>query len=77
MWLARPVYESLPYGYMTIGAGSLALSYWQQPGGGSAAAFALGCFVMIAGLVLLLHRQDRRRLLRDYPGVVVGDPPVS
>jgi hypothetical protein len=77
MWLARPVYESLPYAYIGIGDAALALSYVQSPGRQSVLSFALGCAAIIGGLTLFLHRQDSRRRMHDYPGDALGDPPAG
>jgi hypothetical protein len=76
MWLARPVYESLPYAYVGIGDAALVLSYLEQPGTESVLSFGLGCAAIIGGLTLFLHRQDSRRLMHDYPGRALGDPPA-
>ena len=65
MWLSKPIYESLPYAYLVMGAFALGLSmyldhwYWDTIG------FVVGFLCLVAGLVVLLkrrdHRVDRRR----------------
>lgn len=61
MWLSEPIYESLPYYYMTLGfvagVGSyrLDLWYWSEILALAAAAS------LVTGLVLWLKRRDYRR----------------
>lgn len=60
MWVSKPIYESLPYFYLLVGALSLAasmyVSYWYWP----TICFVLGMFCLVAGLVVLLKRRDAR-----------------
>ncbi len=60
MWVARPIYESLPYLYMLAGAVSLAASlyinHWYWP----TICFVTGLICLVAGLVVLLKRRDYR-----------------
>jgi protein-S-isoprenylcysteine O-methyltransferase Ste14 len=60
MWIAKPIYESLPYFYLLAGVISLGLSmylnYWYMP----TICFVLGLGCLIAGLVVLLKRRDHR-----------------
>ena len=60
MWIAKPIYESLPYFYLLAGIISLGLSmylnYWYMP----AICFVLGLGCLVAGLVILLKRRDHR-----------------
>jgi hypothetical protein len=74
MRLARPVYESLPYLYMAIGALAVFVFYLDPSGPRGAAAFAIGVIVAIAGLTLLLRRQDYRALSREYSGETIDLP---
>ena len=61
MWLAKPVYESLPYYYMALGIaagiGSFHIESWFWPE--ILAIAAVGS--LIGGLVLWLKRRDYRR----------------
>jgi hypothetical protein len=68
MRLARPVYESLPYCYMAIGAAAIYVCYLDPVGPRSVIAFVLGVSLEIAALTLLLRRQDYRALSREYSG---------
>ena len=60
MWVAKPIYESLPYVYLAIGAIALGASmylnywYWQE------ICFVVGLGGLVAGLVVLLKRRDHR-----------------
>lgn len=60
MWVAKPIYESLPYFYLLVGALSLAASmyvnYWYWP----TICFATGLLCLVGGLVVLLKRRDYR-----------------
>ena len=60
MWLAKPIYESLPYFYLIVGAVTLSASmyvnHWYWP----TICFVTGLFCLVAGLVVLLKRRDAR-----------------
>jgi len=60
MWIAKPIYESLPYFYLLAGITSLGLSmylnYWYMP----TICFVVGLGCLVAGLVVLLKRRDHR-----------------
>jgi hypothetical protein len=75
MWLARPVYESLPYAYIAIGIGAVALSYVDSSASQSTLAMGVGLSGLIAGLTIVLHRQACRRLRTDYSGAPLENPP--
>jgi hypothetical protein len=74
MRLARPVYESLPYVYMAIGALAIFLFYLDPDGPRGVVAFVIGIIVETAGLTLLLRRQDYRALSREYSGETINLP---
>jgi hypothetical protein len=71
MRLARPIYESLPLIYMVIGAVAIVVFYLDPPGLGGKIAFIIGLCAEIAGLTLLLRRQDYRALSREYSGETI------
>ena len=60
MWLSKPIYESLPYFYLLVGALSLAasmyLNHWHWP----SICFAMGVLGLVAGLAVWLKRRDHR-----------------
>ena len=66
MRLSRPLYEALPYSYMTIGLAAVAASFlWRAPGWSDLLA-AFGMFAVVIGLVLVLKRRDYRIQKRRY-----------
>ena len=60
MWVSKPIYESLPYFYLAVGAVNLAasmyLNHWIWP----EICFGVGLFCLVAGLVVWLKRRDFR-----------------
>ena len=74
MRLSRPVYESLPYVYMAIGALAIFVFYLDPAGPHATVAFAIGVIVETAALTVLLRRQDYRALSREYSGETIDLP---
>jgi hypothetical protein len=73
VWIAKPIYEALPYFYLVGGAlslfASMYVTHWYWP----TIAFSLGLFCLVAGIVVLLKRRDsridhRRRTKRSSNG---------
>jgi len=60
MWISRPIYEILPYFYLTAGAlclgASMYVNHWHWP----TICFAVGLVCLVAGLVVFLKRRDYR-----------------
>ena len=60
MWIAKPIYESLPYFYLVVGvlclASSMYVNHWYWP----TICFVTGVVCLVAGLVVLLKRRDAR-----------------
>ena len=60
MWVAKPIYESLPYFYLLVGTlclgASLYVNHWYWP----EISFGTGLLCLVAGLVVLLKRRDFR-----------------
>ena len=66
MRLSRPIYEAIPYIYMTIGLAAVATSFlWRVPGWSDLLA-AFGMIALVIGLVLVLKRRDYRIQKRRY-----------
>jgi len=74
MRLTRPVYESLPYLYMAIGALAIFLCYLDPDGPRAVVAFLIGIIAETAALTVLLRRQDYRELSREYSGETIDLP---
>lgn len=72
MRLSRPFYESLPYVYMGLGAGALAVSFYWPAGGWSDVLLGFGVLTVVGGLVLALKRRDFRIQKRRY-GAALDD----
>jgi uncharacterized membrane protein YtjA (UPF0391 family) len=67
MWLARPLYESLPYVYAAAGIASLAASgLASMPAMVSTILLVLGVPSLLIGMVLGLRRWDYRRQRAQY-----------
>lgn len=60
MWVSKPIYESLPYFYLVVGAivlgASMYLNHWYWP----TICFVVGLLCLVGGLVVLLKRRDHR-----------------
>ena len=74
MRLARPLYESLPFIYLVIGALAIFLFYVNPLGFGGKAAFIIGLLALTAALTLFLRRKDYRALSREYKGESIDLP---
>ena len=74
MRLARPVYESLPYIYVAIGALAIFLFYLDPVGLRAKVAFVIGFVAETAALTLYLRRHDYRALSREYSGETIEFP---
>ena len=66
MWLARPVYEFLPYLYMLVGLGLLAAAWFIEMSTLSSVFMLVGVLSIMAGLVLWLRRRDYRTRQSEY-----------
>jgi Flp pilus assembly protein TadB len=64
--LSRPVYESLPWVYLTAGGLGLLISYLQTSSSLSLAIGLPGLLGVLAGVVVLLRRRGYRRLRAQY-----------
>jgi len=61
MWVSKPIYESLPYFYLSAGVislmASMYLNHWYWP----TICFVVGIATLVGGLVVFLKRRDFRR----------------
>ncbi|MEJ2275809.1 MAG: hypothetical protein P8Y01_14775, partial [Woeseiaceae bacterium] len=60
MWVSKPIYESLPYLYLLMGAVALGASMYLNYGYWPTVCFVTGLVCLVAGLVVLLKRRDNR-----------------
>ena len=66
MWLARPIYEVLPYLYMLVGAALLAAAWLVRAETLPSVLMVVGSLSLMAGLVLWLRRRDYRSRQSEY-----------
>lgn len=66
MWLARPVYEFLPYLYMLVGIGLLAAAWFVDVETLPSIFMVVGALSLMGGLVLWLRRRDYRTRQAEY-----------
>jgi hypothetical protein len=64
--IARPLYESLPYAYIAIGAAAVGASFAWRGAQWSWILAAFGLAAVVGGLVLALRRRDYRIQRRHY-----------
>lgn len=64
--LSRPVYELLPFVYMTIGLLAIGIAYLDPQGPGTTIALSIAMICEIGALTILLRRRDYRELQREY-----------
>ena len=69
MHFSRPLYEGLPWLYIALGAGGIAVSYFvAEPRALAVFTGIAGFAAVLAGVVILLRRRDFRELGRRYAG---------
>ena len=66
MWLARPIYEVLPYLYMLVGLGLLGAAWLMQVETLPGVFMVVGSLSLLAGIVLWLRRRDYRTTQAEY-----------
>jgi hypothetical protein len=64
--LSRPVYESLPWVYLTAGLLALLISYLETSPALSVVLGLPGMLAVLAGTLVLLRRRGYRRLRAQY-----------
>jgi len=61
VWVSKPIYESLPYFYVSSGVisllASMYLNHWHWP----TICFVTGIATLVGGLVVFLKRRDYRQ----------------
>jgi hypothetical protein len=66
MWLARPIYEFLPYLYMLVGVALLGAAWFIETSTLPSVFMVVGVLSLMAGLVLWLRRRDYRTRQSEY-----------
>jgi hypothetical protein len=66
MWIARPIYELLPYVYMVVGAVLLGFAWFSTADTLPGVLLLLGSLSMLAGIVIWLRRKDYRTRQAEY-----------
>jgi hypothetical protein len=66
MWIARPIYELLPYVYMLVGALLLGVAWFLNMETLPGVLMVVGSLSMLAGIVLWLRRKDYRTRQAEY-----------
>jgi Flp pilus assembly protein TadB len=66
MWLARPIYEFLPYLYMIVGLALLGAAWFIEMSTLPSVFMLVGVLSIMAGLVLWLRRRDYRTRQSEY-----------
>jgi hypothetical protein len=73
MWLARPIYEFLPYLYMLLGVVLLGAAWLIEADTLPSVFMVLGSLSSMFGLVLWLRRRDYRTRQSQYRGTSLDD----
>lgn len=66
MWIARPIYELLPYVYMIVGAALLGIAWFLEIETLPGVLLIVGALSLLAGIVLWLRRKDYRTRQAEY-----------
>ena len=66
MWIARPVYELIPYVYMVVGLALLGAAWVLNVDMLPGIFLLLGSLSLLAGIVLWLRRKDYRTTQAEY-----------
>ena len=72
MWIPRPLYELIPYGYMAAGAALLAAAYFAERGP-RGLLLLLGVAGSTLGLVLWMRRRVYRDSQSEYDARSIDD----
>jgi hypothetical protein len=73
MWIARPIYELLPYIYMSVGAILLGVAWFLNLETLPGILLVVGSLSMLAGIVLWLRRKDYRTRQAEYTNRSLDD----
>jgi len=73
MWIARPIYELLPYIYMALGAALIGVAWFLQMETWPGILLGVGSLSLLVGLVLFLRRKDYRTRQAEYTNRSLDD----
>jgi hypothetical protein len=73
MWIARPIYELLPYVYMVVGVALLGVAWFTEMETLPGILLVVGSLSLLAGIVLWLRRKDYRTRQAEYTNRSLDD----
>jgi len=73
MWIARPLYELIPYIYMLVGLVLLGAAWLIDMRTLPGVLLLLGALSLLAGIVLWLRRKDYRTTQAEYSSKSLDD----
>ncbi|HMN45442.1 MAG TPA: hypothetical protein PKE27_12740 [Povalibacter sp.] len=73
MWIARPLYELIPYLYMLVGLVLLGAAWLIEMQTLPGVLLLLGSLSLLAGIVLWLRRKDYRTTQAEYSSKSLDD----
>ena len=73
MWIARPLYELLPYIYMLVGLILLSAAWVINVDTVPGILLVVGSLSLLAGIVLWLRRKDYRTTQAEYNSKSLDD----
>jgi hypothetical protein len=73
MWIARPIYELLPYIYMLLGAVLIGIAWFLNMETLPGLMLGIGSLSLLAGIVLWLRRKDYRTRQSEYTNKSLDD----
>jgi predicted phage tail protein len=60
MWLPKPLYESIPFHYLILGAAAVIAAFYVETGYWPEILAVVGAVLLITGVMLLLRRKGYR-----------------
>jgi len=73
MWIARPLYELIPYLYMLVGLVLLGAAWLIEMHALPEILLLAGSLSLLAGIVLWLRRKDYRTTQQEYSSKSLDD----
>lgn len=73
MWIARPLYELIPYLYMVVGLALLGAAWVINMETLPGVLMVVGSLSLLAGIVLWLRRKDYRTTQAEYTSKSLDD----